>query len=112
MTTVSDCTEVTANSELALRGAAAQQPVSVAIQANQLGFQLYKKGIFSGICGTKLDHGVLVTGFGTEDNKGYWYVKNSWGSGWGESGYIRIVRTEGEGQGKCGIQMAASYPIL
>jgi len=56
-------------------------------------------------CGTNLDHGVLAVGYGAD----YYVVKNSWGSSWGDNGYIKLART-GDGAGMCGIQMAASYP--
>lgn len=46
-------------------------------QADQMAFQLYKGGVLSKTCGTKLDHGVLVVGYGTEDGKDYWLVKPS-----------------------------------
>jgi C1A family cysteine protease len=110
--TINDCTEVTGGSEKALLAAVAQQPVSVAIQANQAGFQLYKKGVFSGTCGHKLDHGVLAVGFGLDKDSGkkYWDIKNSWGAGWGKNGHILLVRN-GDGNGQCGIQLAASFPI-
>ena len=108
--TISDCTEVTEKSESALKAAVAQQPVSVAIQANGIGFQLYKRGVFSGMCGHNLDHGVLAVGYGHEDNKPYFKVKNSWGAGWGKSGYI-LMAMKGDGYGQCGINMAASFPI-
>jgi cathepsin L len=62
---ISDCTDITVNKEDALMGAINQQPISVAIQANHLSFQLYKGGVYSGNCGTNLDHGVLAVGYGT-----------------------------------------------
>jgi hypothetical protein len=81
-------------------------PISVAIEADQLGFQMYKSGIFDGTCGTNLDHGVLLVGYGSEDGQAYWKVKNSWGSSWGENGYIRLIQNQDE----CGIADTPSYP--
>jgi len=81
-------------------------PVSVAIEADQSGFQLYKSGVFCGTCGTNLDHGVLAVGYGDEGSSPYWKVKNSWGTSWGESGYIRMCRNSN----KCGISNEPSYP--
>eukprot|EP00919_Chromeraceae_sp_WS-2016_P064689 GHVR01153244.1.p1 GENE.GHVR01153244.1~~GHVR01153244.1.p1 ORF type:complete len:147 (+),score=10.64 GHVR01153244.1:869-1309(+) len=107
---ISDCTDVTIDKEESLKAAIAQQPVSVAIEANHISFQLYRKGVYSGNCGTRLDHGVLAVGYGSMDGKNYWKVKNSWGSSWGQEGYIYIART-GDGKGKCGIQIDPSFPI-
>jgi C1A family cysteine protease len=82
-------------------------PVSVAIEADQAVFQNYKSGIISSGCGTSLDHGVLVVGYGTEGTTDYWTVKNSWGTTWGEAGYVRINRAGDV----CGILMEPSYPV-
>jgi C1A family cysteine protease len=93
-------------SETALAAAVDNQPVSIAIEADQSSFQFYSGGVMSGACGTNLDHGVLAVGYGTDSGKDYWIVKNSWGASWGESGYIRLLR----GIDQCGIMQAASYP--
>lgn len=102
--------DVTAGSVDALMSAVAQQPVSIAIQANQPAFQSYKSGVLTGNCGQRLDHGVLATGYGTwTDGTPYWTVKNSWGTSWGMNGYILIERSTAD---KCGVLDAASYPVL
>ncbi|CAN1291421.1 unnamed protein product [Linum perenne] len=78
------------NNEDALLKAVANQPVSVAIDAGSSDFQFYSEGVFTGSCGTELNHG---------------------GSGWGEKGYIRMQRGISHKEGLCGIAMEASYPI-
>lgn len=103
--------DVTAKSETQLLAAVAQQPVSVAIEADTDVFQSYTSGIISSTaCGTQLDHGVLVVGYGTEGKKDFWILKNSWGSDWGENGFFRIARSATAGPGICGLQLQASYP--
>lgn len=72
--------DVTPNNVQALMAAVAQQPVSIAIQANQPSFQSYKGGVLTGKCGQQLDHGVLAVGYGTLNGVDYWKVKNSWGA--------------------------------
>jgi len=110
--TISGYTDVPQNSENALMSAVAQQPVSVAIEADQSAFQLYKSGVFTSTCGTNLDHGVLAVGYGNLNGQDYYKVKNSWGSGWGEKGYFRIKRdmTKTSDAGVCGLQLQPSYP--
>ncbi|XP_047314462.1 cysteine proteinase COT44-like [Impatiens glandulifera] len=101
------------NNENSLKKAVAHQPISVGIEAYGKAFKNYVSGIFTGICGTSLDHAVVVVGYGSEKGLDYWIVRNSWGSKWGESGYLRIQRNNfpgGIGKGKCGIAMFASYP--
>jgi len=83
-------------------------PICIAIEADQSGFQLYKSGVFQGLCGTNLDHGVLLVGYGTDTGLDYWRVKNSWGTSWGEQGYIRMVRDKDE----CGLGIEPSYPVV
>lgn len=101
-------TDVTSGNETALFTELHYGPVSVAIEADQSSFQFYSSGVFTGPCGTNLDHGVTLVGYGTDESTGldYWTVKNSWGSSWGENGYIRLVR----GKNMCGISLMASRP--
>jgi len=106
-------TDVQTNSDTALMSAIAQQPVSVAIEADQTAFQLYKSGVFTAACGTNLDHGVLAVGYGTLNGADYYKVKNSWGTTWGDNGYILLARGVSQKQGQCGILAGPpSYPNL
>ncbi|WCJ17751.1 Granulin repeat cysteine protease family protein [Euphorbia peplus] len=103
--------DVPENDEKSLMKAVAHQPVSVAIEAGGRPFQLYQSGVFTGKCGTELDHGVAAVGYGTENGVDYWIVRNSWGPAWGENGYIRMERNVANTKtGKCGIAVEASYP--
>ncbi|KAL3571189.1 hypothetical protein D5086_028438 [Populus alba] len=104
--------DVPHDNENALLKAVANQPVSVAIDAGGSDFQFYSEGVFTGECGKELDHGVAIVGYGTTvDVTKYWIVRNSWGSEWGEKGYIRMQRSISDRRGLCGIAMEASYPI-
>lgn len=79
-------------------------PVAVYVQA-QGAFMKYGGGIFNGACG-QYDHAVTAVGWGTSGSTQYWIIRNSWGSGWGESGHIRVVIN-----GNCRIQFD-SFPTL
>jgi len=100
---VTGYTDVGSSSE-ALMSALNQQPVSVAVQADQSAFQRYSGGIVTSGCGTQLDHGVLAAGY--DSDAGYFLVKNSWGASWGDNGYLKI----GTSGNVCGIHSEPSYP--
>lgn len=93
-------------SSQSLMSAIQQNPVSVAIEADQNSFQGYTGGIITSGCGTNLDHGVLAVGY--DSSSGYFLVKNSWGASWGDAGYVKIS-TSGN---TCGIHSDASYPTV
>jgi len=104
--------DVAPDDEAALQEAVAKGPVSVAIEADQSVFQLYSSGVLTSAgCGTALDHGVLVVGYGTLDGQKYWKVKNSWGPSWGQEGYILLARGNST-YGECGILKQPSYPVV
>ena len=88
-----------------LKAAIREAPVSVAIEADQFSFQFYKNGVIAddGECGSELDHGVTAVGYGTEDGMDYVLVRNSWGSGWGNGGYVKLQIQDGSA-GACGVQ--------
>jgi C1A family cysteine protease len=113
--TMHSCSDVPPNNQVALKEAIALVgPVSIALDAETKLFQSYKSGVItSSSCGTTLDHGVLIVGYGTEDGIKYWLVKNSWGTSWGDAGYIKIERSESTNDaGICGIAMEPSFPIV
>merc|ERR1711967_217396 len=89
-----------ARSASALQSALNNNPVSVAIEADQSVFQMYTSGTITSGCGSNLDHGVLAVGYDGNTIK----VKNSWGSSWGVNGYVSMDASQ------CGVTTSASYP--
>jgi cathepsin L len=110
----SSCSDVKPNDQISLKGAVAQQPVSIAIEADTKYFQSYSSGVLTSTsCGQNLDHGVLIVGYGTENGIKYWLVKNSWSTSWGDQGYVKIARSDSTNdKGICGIAMQPSFPTV
>ena len=110
----SSCSDVKPNDQISLKAAVAQQPVAIAIEADTKYFQSYSSGVLtSSSCGTSLDHGVLIVGYGTENGIKYWLVKNSWSTSWGDQGYVKIARSDSTNDaGICGISMSPSFPTV
>jgi cathepsin L len=110
----SSCYDVTPKDQISLMAAVAKQPVVIAIEADTRYFQSYSGGILdSPSCGTSLDHAVEIIGYGTENGVDYWNVRNSWGSSWGESGYVRIKRTSSTNDiGICGVAAEPSFLVV
>uniref|UniRef100_UPI00398EC790 digestive cysteine proteinase 2-like isoform X1 n=2 Tax=Pristiophorus japonicus TaxID=55135 RepID=UPI00398EC790 len=86
-------------------------PIAVAIDAGQQSFQYYKTGVYyeQNCEKWRVNHAVLVVGYGTEGGLNYWIVKNSWGTGWGDQGYIKMAKDK---ENNCGIANYAIYPIV
>ena len=101
-------TNVTADSPSAMKTALNSHILSVAIEADKMVFQTYSSGIFNAsTCGTNLDHATNVVGWGTSGTTDYWIMRNSWGTTWGEAGYMQLQIVSGVGI--CGIQMEPLY---
>ena len=94
-----------------MKAGLAKSVLAVSIEADKAVFQTYKSGIFdSAKCGTSLDHAVGVVGWGADAGGAhYWVLRNSWGTTWGDEGYMKVAIVDGEGI--CGIQMEPLYPI-
>lgn len=104
--------DVQADDVNALMEAVVQQPVAISVDANSKGWKLYKSGVITAKCGTKLDHAVLLVGYGTMNGTAYWKVKNSWNTDWGMDGYVLIERGVKSSGGMCGIRAESTYPIV
>lgn len=102
---------VTPKNSNALMAAVAQAPVTIALRASNTVFRYYKSGIItSTTCGTTVDHAVIAVGYGTENGVDYWLIRNSWGTSWGESGYVKIKRDRTTTSvGICAIYYRPSY---
>jgi len=111
--TQTTCGATVKKSESDLQGAIAEVgPVGIAIDAGGLAFQMYSGGVYtSSTCSsTSLNHAVLAVGYDTDSSgQDYWIVKNSWGTGWGDSGFILMRRNYNN---MCGVAATPAYPIL
>ena len=84
-------------------------PVGIYVEASSTEFSHYTSGVLdSTACGTDLDHAVTAVGYGTdEEDTEYVYVRNSWGTWWGDEGYIKIALSS---ENICGILDYPYYP--
>ncbi|KEG05488.1 cathepsin L-like protein [Trypanosoma grayi] len=76
-------------------------PIAIAVDATS--FQFYMGGVLTNCISEQLDHGVLLVGYDDSNSPPYWIIKNSWGTSWGEEGYIRIEK----GKNQC---LVNEYP--
>ena len=99
------------NDEQVLKDAVANVgPVAVSLDVASVYFQFYARGILNGVsCSSEANHALTVIGYGAEEGQEFWLLKNSWGTGWGEDGYLRLARNT---DNLCGIASRACYPLL
>merc|ERR1712070_1341322 len=95
-----------------LASAVMSQPVSVTVQVTG-DFSSYSSGVLTGSCQGQINHAVLAVGYGTLNGVAYWRVKNSWGSSWGDAGYVNIERDASIREGAyCLLQYSPVFPVM
>lgn len=100
---------IPAGDEHKLLQVVAQQPVATRVAAGADFVNFKGSGIFDGSCANETNHGIAIVGYGvTNDGRKYWIIKNSWGEGWGDLGYAKLIRGNGP-VGNCGITSRPSY---
>ncbi|KAJ3693986.1 hypothetical protein LUZ60_009466 [Juncus effusus] len=98
------------NDEYQLMLRVAQQPVVAAVTS--AGLQHYGSGVLTGDCGTAVDHAVTLVGYGqSEYGPKYWIAKNSWGTTWGDQGYVYLAKDITTMGGTCALATNPTFPI-
>jgi cathepsin L len=110
-TTVSNYYNTQSGSESSLVSALNGRPVAIAIDASHYSFQLYSGGVYyeRACSSSNLDHAVMAVGYGSSTQGDYFIVKNSWGTSWGDRGYIDMARNRNN---NCGVATDCSYPTV
>jgi C1A family cysteine protease len=117
---VQSVVNVKPKSDTDMMAALSKTVVTIAVEGDESTFQLYKSGVFTGKCGTTLDHAVALVGYGSQSGLDYYILRNSWGQSWGQSGYMLIGKGNdpatgkpyNNGAGQCGLLMEGSYPVV
>merc|ERR1711982_36918 len=73
--------------------------------------QLYSNGVVTGDCRGQINHAVIAVGYGNE-GQDYFKIRNSWGTSWGEQGYIRLAQEGGSQGTACLFQYSPVTPML
>lgn len=104
--------DLTKGNETSLQCAIANVgPIAAGVDASSQAFRMYKSGVYDNpdCSSEQLDFSMVIVGYGTENGKEYYNCKNSWGSYWGDHGYIKMVRNKNN---QCGLATLASYPTV
>lgn len=89
-----------------LKAQLAKGAVGIQVQASGWG-RNYRGGIFtSDSCYNRSNHAVTAVGWGIDESTGadYWIIKNSWGTGWGEDGFMRLAIDHSRNTGACNVR--------
>jgi len=102
---------VTPKNSEQLKTALVSSPVAVVVQADEDAFRYYKSGVVTSGCSAGTNHAVLAVGYEKVNGVEAFIVKNSWGTTWGNQGYIAISTDQSinKGLGACGI---LTQPII
>ncbi|KGN66221.2 hypothetical protein Csa_023362 [Cucumis sativus] len=114
--TIDGYENVPRNNEYALMKAVAHQPVAVSIASRGSDFKFYGEasvGMFTeeNFCGIRIDHTVVVVGYGSDEEGDYWIIRNQYGTQWGMNGYMKMQRGTRSPQGVCGMAMYPAFPV-
>lgn len=88
------------------------RPCAIGINASGFRFSTYNSGVLTKCTNSSMNHAVVLDGYDSTADEPYWRVRNSWGTGWGEDGYI-LIGMDGDannGKGPCGINQDVDYP--